>query len=555
MSSLSSVFKAQIACILALLGIGAAALGVGLAALLPSALLLVAAMVWLQMANANLSRATDILGQAASGNIRARVLNITAAGNIGLLQSTINRLLDQVEAFAKESSAAMRAAESDRYYRKILPKGMRGTFARYANTINATMAKMEEQSAELHNFTSRMLKDSVTISMTVNEGAIANARVVGDIRLAREQSQAMAAAIKQLVAGIQEINDQSDAASSLSSNAQSTTDESRSVVANAMSEFITIEEAIRDAAGRVTELAKASEAIGDILSSIEDIASQTNLLALNATIEAARAGEAGKGFAVVANEVKSLANQTARATVDIGERIAKLREEMSGIVMTMERGTEAITVGRQSMESMGTRMEEVSHLVSDSTQRMTEVSGILGHQAAAAHEISDRVMNVAELSDRNAQSIDESTNALSGVEVEIASLLNLLMEQNIPNKVIMVAKADHIIWKKRLLDMMIGKLQLNVDQLADEKNCRLGKWYYGPASLDFRHHSAYAELEPFHRQVHQNGLDAVRAFNSGDVEGAMASIGKVEQASVGVLASLDRMINELEHPKAAAGRF
>src|SRR5205085_100549 len=75
----------------------------------------------------------------------------------------------------------------------------------------------------------------------------------------------------------------------------------------------------------VRGLAGAAQKIGDVLKMIQDVASQTNLLALNATIEAARAGEAGKGFAVVASEVKSLANQTGKATEDIAQQIASIQ--------------------------------------------------------------------------------------------------------------------------------------------------------------------------------------------------------------------------------------
>src|SRR3546814_15575998 len=80
-----------------------------------------------------------------------------------------------------------------------------------------------------------------------------------------------------------------------------------------------------DAVAMSTTLSEHAQSIESILSLIRDIAGQTNLLALNATIEAARAGDAGRGFAVVAQEVKSLANQTARATDDIASKIRTIQ--------------------------------------------------------------------------------------------------------------------------------------------------------------------------------------------------------------------------------------
>lgn len=502
------------------------------------------ALHWLRRANRSIGKAVSVLKEAADGHFGVRVGGVRGRGNIGRMLHNINHLLDQTEALTKEIDAAMTAASEGRFHRKVLERGLRGEFRRYATNVNTTLDRMGAATARLADFESRMLKDAVTITMTVNEGAIANARIVSGIRTAVSESQGMAAATEEMVSGIHEISHTSGGVSSQSGRAREMTDDAKRVVDSAIAEFAAIEQAVADAARRVATLAEASDAIAAILSSIEAIASQTNLLALNATIEAARAGEAGKGFAVVATEVKNLAVQTAKATEDIGLRIANLRGEMVQIGSTMERGTAAIANGRESMQAMGSRMGGVSGLVTDTADRMGEMARVLSQQAAAANQISSGVQRVASQAEENAVAIESSSQALLGVEGAMTSLLATLADRDIPNKIIMLAKADHAIWKKRLVDMLIGKTRLYPDELANDKSCRLGKWYYGPGSMALRGHPAFIALAEPHRQVHANGIEAARAFNAGDLNGAMNAIAEVEKASKDVLANLDRLITE-----------
>jgi methyl-accepting chemotaxis protein len=148
-------------------------------------------------------------------------------------------------------------------------------------------------------------------------------------------------------------------------------------------------------------LAEAAQRIGEVVMLIQDIASQTNLLALNATIEAARAGEAGKGFAVVASEVKTLANQTGKATEEISSQIAAIQsatksavEAIKGIDGTIGQISEISTAIAAAIEEQGASTSEITRNTQE-TARGTEevsrniagVSDAIGQTGAAASQV------------------------------------------------------------------------------------------------------------------------------------------------------------------------
>jgi methyl-accepting chemotaxis protein len=132
---------------------------------------------------------------------------------------------------------------------------------------------------------------------------------------------------------------------------------------------------------RVSELSKAAARIGDVVELINTIAGQTNLLALNATIEAARAGDAGRGFAVVASEVKALAEQTAKATGEIGQQITGIQaathesvNAIKEISSTIERLSEISSTIAAAVEEQGAATQEISRNVQQAAQGTHQVS-------------------------------------------------------------------------------------------------------------------------------------------------------------------------------------
>jgi methyl-accepting chemotaxis protein len=156
-----------------------------------------------------------------------------------------------------------------------------------------------------------------------------------------------------------------------------------------------------EASDKVGKLSDSAATISEVIKLISAIADQTNLLALNATIEAARAGEAGKGFAVVASEVKNLANQTAKATEQIGAQITRMQDDTSGVVGAIEEIGRVIETLNQSSASIATAIEQqhaaTQEIARNTTQAaegtrqvstaITDVSTAVGETGAAAEQV------------------------------------------------------------------------------------------------------------------------------------------------------------------------
>ncbi|HCR85435.1 MAG TPA: hypothetical protein DIV86_02040 [Alphaproteobacteria bacterium] len=381
----------------------------------------------------------------------------------------------------------------------------------------------------------------VKISIQANETAVFSAHMLHNFRKVDERAQSIAAAAEEMEASVQEIRTYGNNINNETKEAKLVTDSGAKAVESLVSEFDKIANSVEDNVTKVNKLSEFTKKVGEIAEDIKAIAFQTNLLSLNASVEAARAGDAGRGFAVVAQEVRMLAGRSSTATKQIEDLVKNLQGEMELIVKSMNQSSGAVETGKKSISEVGNRMRSITEKINAVSQNVEQVSLTLNEQANASQQVASGITDIATSTTESVEGVEKIVDALDRIEKLLSAHITKLAEFNVPDKVVKLAQSDHVIWKKRLLNMVVGKEGLKSSELADHHTCRLGKWYDGVKDSKYLNDSTFKNLVNPHKLVHDHGKRAVDLFNSGDMEGALNEIAKVENASQQVLESLSKL--------------
>ena len=416
-----------------------------------------------------------------------------------------------------------------------------GRFDEVPDGVHPIEQELHRLAVGLQEKAARDMDRTVEFSVGVVEQVIAAAEMAGGAEEIDERLQAIAAAAEELSVTSHALTTSVQTADTTTEASRQAAQEGAAAATSTATHMRNLVTAVSDSSAKTSRLDTTSAELEQVVRGIREMADQTSLLALNATIEAARAGEAGKGFAVVAGEVKDLAVRSAEATEAGSKIIARLQAEMREISGVMDQCVELAEGSEGVLAANAEAMATIVENTGSASQEMETIRGVLADQQVASTEVTQSAAVIAEMSHRSLEQIDRLAEASSATEAGVVADCNEYMELDIPDKVVRVAKVDHMVWRRKLATMAIGREALNPDELADHHSCRLGKWY-DTADEQYRTADAFKELADPHALVHRHGIAAARAYANGDHETTLREIRQVGTASVGVIRLLDELI-------------
>ena len=373
-------------------------------------------LVLLRRARRSIAEISAVLDRAAKGDLESRVILLDDQGEVARLAHDANRVLDVTDAFVREARATLGCVRDGKNHRRIIETGMIGTYGIASRTMNEAVSAIESR---LRGF-SRVMREFEhtvgTVTGSLGEAVHGLSRSADQMRSSADDTEhrtttigaaaeetsvtvaTVAAATEELTAAVEDIASQAERARAVSEDAHRQAHDSRDAIA---------------------DLTSAVGDISGVVDLIRQVAEQTKLLALNATIEAARAGEAGKGFGVVAIEVKALADQTAKATEAISDRIRAVESRadrcmasisgITGVIDEIGAAAAAIAAAVQQQiaatHEISRSMQMASTATDDVSSNVTTVVAAAGATGRAAADVAGASVDLAEQTERLQDSV------------------------------------------------------------------------------------------------------------------------------------------------------
>lgn len=356
------------------------------------------------------------------------------------------------------------------------------------------------------------------------------------------------AATEQMSSSIQEVSDHAVRVAEGTRDAVESAENSQQVINRALQDIEEVGNVYDIVMEDVNKLGKEIESTNDVIDVIKEIADQTNLLALNASIEAARAGEAGQGFAVVAMEVQKLSEHTKEQIKQITENMNTLQAVSRQVTQRIRETGESVDQSVQGSHQAGEELNNIISTMQSINEETTQIAAMSEEQSSTVIDISDRNTNMANLSEDVQQLAQATAKMIYDLSKQMDQYRQSFIDAQLiynSEDIIKVAITDHLLWKWRIYNMMLGLEDISIQEVTSHRDCNLGRWYYGDLPREITNLSTFRALEEPHKKVHDCARRAVEQYQLGNTDHVKEILEQLEDASETVVQLLEKLQGEV----------
>jgi PAS domain S-box-containing protein len=274
-----------------------------------------------------------------------------------------------------------------------------------------------------------------SVRSAVGQLTAASAEILASTSQQAAGARQQAAAITQAVSTVTEVAQTADQAAQRArgvgeavQRTRQVGESGRKVVTDSIAALGVLREQVEATASTILALAEQAQAIGDIIATVTDIAEQTNLLALNAAIEASRAGEHGKAFGVVATEVKALADQSKKATVQVRQILGEVQRATNAAVLSTEEVTKGVNAAARVADQAGETIGALAETLQEASQAAAQIVASAGQQATGMAQVQQAMANIELVARQNLSATRQSEQAAQNLNA-LGNGLSVLCSQ------------------------------------------------------------------------------------------------------------------------------